>query len=105
MQQFEGGHFYIVSHQAEVLVSLSNQLLAAVADLPPSILDGGDLVHPGRQCCVHELFDRQVAKTPDSLAVVGLRRELTYTQLAEEVDLLARELQRVGVCAETPVGL
>ncbi len=46
--------------------------------------------------CLHELFEMQAAKTPDRPAVRYLDRSLTYRELNEEANLLARRLQRAG---------
>ncbi len=58
-----------------------------------------------RDKCVHQLFDEQVAKTPDAVAVVFDDKELTYRELNERANQLAHRLKKLGVGAETLVGL
>ncbi len=52
-----------------------------------------------------ELFERQVAATPDAVAVVSGPVSLTYGDLNARVNRLARELARRGVGPESLVGL
>ena len=47
--------------------------------------------------CVHQLFEEQVERTPDATAVVFEDRQLTYRQLNERANQLARYLQELGV--------
>lgn len=55
--------------------------------------------------CIHELFEEQVERTPDKIAVVFGDESLTYRELAERVERLAVQLQRHGVRRSVPVGL
>ncbi|HEU5378228.1 MAG TPA: amino acid adenylation domain-containing protein [Ktedonobacteraceae bacterium] len=54
---------------------------------------------------VHRLFEAQVAKTPDALAVRFADETLTYDALNRRANQLAHALQSLGVGAETRVGL
>src|SRR5207302_1811949 len=58
-----------------------------------------------RERCVHELFEEQVRRTPDQVALVFRDQTLTYRQLDEQAEALARELRAVGVGPEVPVGI
>ncbi|NER45916.1 MAG: amino acid adenylation domain-containing protein, partial [Symploca sp. SIO1A3] len=55
--------------------------------------------------CIHQLFEAQVEKTPDAVAVVFESQQLTYTQLNERANQLAHYLQGLGVKPETVVGI
>ena len=55
--------------------------------------------------CIHELFEAQVEKTPDAVAVVFEGQQLTYRQLNERANQLARHLQKLGVEPDTLVGI
>jgi len=55
--------------------------------------------------CVHQLFEQQVDRTPDAVAVVSEDEELTYGALNARANQLARFLQDQGVGPGTPVGL
>ena len=54
---------------------------------------------------LHELFERQAARRPQSLAVSGQGVKLTYGELERRANQLARYLRRLGVRAEVRVGL
>ena len=58
-----------------------------------------------REGCVHELFEEQVLRTPDSVAVVCEDRQLTYNELNQQANQLAHYLRSLGVGPETLVGL
>ena len=60
--------------------------------------------HP-RDKCVHELFEEQVERTPDAVAVIFEEQELTYRELNERANQLAHHLIALGVGPETLVGL
>ena len=55
--------------------------------------------------CVHELFEGQVERSPDSVAVAFGDRQLTYDQLNAHANQLAHQLRSLGVGPETLVGL
>ena len=55
--------------------------------------------------CIHELFEEQVEKTPDAIAVVFEQEQLTYQQLNQRANQLAHHLQSLGVKPEVLVGI
>jgi amino acid adenylation domain-containing protein len=55
--------------------------------------------------CVHQLFEEQVRRTPDSIAVVFEGQQLTYAQLNARANQLAHHLQALGVGPEVPVAI
>jgi amino acid adenylation domain-containing protein len=55
--------------------------------------------------CIHSLFEEQVKRTPDAIAVVFENQQLTYYQLNQRANQLAYYLQDLGVKAETLVGI
>ncbi|AOW99701.1 hypothetical protein BJP34_09735 [Moorena producens PAL-8-15-08-1] len=55
--------------------------------------------------CIHQLFEEQVEKTPDALAVVFENEQLTYQQLNQKANQLAHYLQSLGVGPEVLVGI
>ena len=62
-----------------------------------------------RDKCVHELFEEQVAKTPDAVAVIfstsGSDEEVSYGELNARANRLAHRLRALGVGPEVLVGL
>ena len=55
--------------------------------------------------CIHQLFEEQVEKTPDAIAVVFEEQKLTYSELNNKANQLAHYLQKLGVVPETLVGI
>ncbi|UCD34366.1 MAG: amino acid adenylation domain-containing protein [Nitrospiraceae bacterium] len=55
--------------------------------------------------CVHELFEEQVEKTPEAVAVIFRDEELTYRELNRKANQLAHYLKRRRVCPGTYVGV
>jgi amino acid adenylation domain-containing protein len=58
-----------------------------------------------QESCIHELFEAQVGRTPQAVAVVCERQSLTYAALDEQANRLARYLKELGVQAESRVAL
>ena len=58
-----------------------------------------------REKPIQQLFEEQVAKTPDAVALVFGDQQLTYLELNCRANRLAHHLQAMGVTAEVPVGL
>ena len=50
-----------------------------------------------QQCCLHALFEAQVGRTPDALAIVFEDQCLTYEQLNSRANQLAHYLKQRGV--------
>ncbi len=55
--------------------------------------------------CIHQLFEEQVEKIPDAVAVVFENQQLTYQQLNQRANQLAHHLQSKGVGPEVLVGI
>ncbi|MBD2010113.1 non-ribosomal peptide synthetase [Microcoleus vaginatus ZQ-A3] len=55
--------------------------------------------------CIHQLFEMQVDRTPDAVALVFGEERVTYGELNLRSNQLARYLQKMGVGAEVLVGL
>ncbi|EAZ87964.1 non-ribosomal peptide synthetase, partial [Crocosphaera chwakensis] len=55
--------------------------------------------------CIHQLFEEQVKRTPDAIAVVYENQQLTYQELNEKANQLGHYLQKLGVKPDTLVGI
>ena len=55
--------------------------------------------------CIHNLFEAQVERTPNAVAIVFENQHLTYRQLNERANQLAHYLRELGVQPEVPVGI
>ena len=58
-----------------------------------------------REACVHHLFEAQVERTPDAVAVVFEDQQLTYRELNARANQLAHYLKKQGVGPEVLVGI
>ncbi|MEW6497398.1 MAG: amino acid adenylation domain-containing protein, partial [Cyanobacteriota bacterium] len=58
-----------------------------------------------REECFHQLFEAQVEKTPNAIAVVFEDKQLTYRELNNRSNQLAHYLQKLGVGSEVLVGI
>jgi len=58
-----------------------------------------------REKCVHQLFEAQAKKTQDAIAVIHNNSSLTYFDLNQRANLLARHLQERGVGPGIRVGI
>ncbi|MEH2290128.1 amino acid adenylation domain-containing protein [Nostoc sp.] len=63
-----------------------------------------EVEYPQNQC-IHQLFEAQVERTPDAVAVVFEDQQLTYRQLNTRANQLAHYLQHLGVKPEVLVGI
>jgi amino acid adenylation domain-containing protein len=55
--------------------------------------------------CIHQLFEKQVERTPNAVAVVFEGQQLTYNELNCRTNQLAHYLQSLGVKADELVGI
>jgi amino acid adenylation domain-containing protein len=55
--------------------------------------------------CIHELFDQQVERTPEAVAVIFEGEELSYRELNSRAISLALRLRQLGVGPEVLVGI
>ncbi|MCA1992517.1 MAG: condensation domain-containing protein, partial [Coleofasciculus sp. S288] len=58
-----------------------------------------------KDLCIHQLFEAQVEKTPDAIALVFEDKQVTYRELNSRSNKLAHYLQKQGIGAEVLVGL
>ena len=60
---------------------------------------------PLREKTIHQLFEAQADSTPESIAVVFGEQRLTYRELNERANRVARHLRKLGVGPESRVGI
>ena len=71
-----------------------------------TILDvWNDTAHPIPPATLPRLFEAQVARTPDAIAVVFEQESLSYAELNARANQLAHHLRGLGVGPEVVVGL
>jgi amino acid adenylation domain-containing protein len=111
--------------QAERILGYYESVLTAIATEPNAFHDSRDFLSDDerrqllvefndtnqdypRDCLIHQLFEQQVEKTPDALAVIFDDAALTYRELNVKANRLAHYLlglgirpdDRVAICAE-----
>ena len=55
--------------------------------------------------CVPELFEAQVVRTPDAVALVHGKEEVSYRELDNQANRVSRHLRSLGVGPDVPVGI
>ncbi|MDZ7969593.1 MAG: non-ribosomal peptide synthetase [Nostoc sp. DedSLP03] len=58
-----------------------------------------------QQASIHQLFEAQVEKTPDAVALIFNNQHLTYRDLNNRANQLARHLRSLGIGTEILVGI
>ncbi|HKG80928.1 MAG TPA: amino acid adenylation domain-containing protein [Pyrinomonadaceae bacterium] len=103
----------LMGHLKVMLESIADNPTQRVAEIPmltaperQSLLAWNDTTteYPHERS-IHSLFEEQVGRTPEAVAVSCGGTQLTYQELNERANQLARHLQRLGVQQETPVGI
>ena len=64
----------------------------------------GDITYP-TELSVNQLFEKQVEKTPNGLAVIIKNKKLSYQELNRRANQLARYLRKLGVGPDSMVGI
>lgn len=88
-----------------------NQKLADISYLTPDerqtlLVTWNDTDSPfPKATCLHHLFEQQVARTPETTALVWGESRLTYQEVNKQANQLAHHLQTQGVLPGDPVGL
>ncbi|MER5703208.1 amino acid adenylation domain-containing protein [Micromonospora sp. NPDC002296] len=70
------------------------RLLTGTPALPPCPVSG-----------LHQLVERQAARTPEGTALVHRGTSMTYRELDQAANRLAHHLRALGLAAQTPVGI
>jgi len=93
----------IVLRQAD---SVSNISILPDAERRKVLIEWNDTaVDYDRNLCLQDIFELQVERTPENVAVVYENQELTYHELNSRANQLAHYLKKLGVGPEVPVGL
>ena len=62
-------------------------------------------VNHHQDLCIHQMFEMQVERSPQSIAVMFENTQLTYWQLNQQANQLAHHLRALGVGPEVLVGI
>ncbi|WYL99225.1 MAG: amino acid adenylation domain-containing protein [Gloeotrichia echinulata CP02] len=102
------GHFQtLLSGIAANLQQYISQLSLCSADEEKQLilLENQQQIDSINYKCIHILFEEQVEKTPDTIAVVYQKQHLTYRELNNRANQLAHYLKSLGVRPEVRVGI
>jgi amino acid adenylation domain-containing protein len=112
---FSENSIKIISEQYQTLIaSVANGAEAAIIDLniiseserQRLLIDFNNTKTDYPQDkCIHQLFEEQVERTPNNIAVEFNNEYLTYAQLNAKANQLAHQLQKLGVKPEVLVGI
>ncbi|MBA3354610.1 MAG: amino acid adenylation domain-containing protein [Pyrinomonadaceae bacterium] len=102
------GHFQVL---VEAIIANPEQQLSALPILTEAeryqlLVEWNDTKadYPHEQC-IHELFEAQVERTPEAIAAVFEKEQLTFGELNSRANQLAHYLRKRGVGVEVPVGI
>ena len=93
----------IVSNPAQRISELE---MLSEAERQQLLVEFNDTITPYPQdLCLHQLFEQQVERTPDALALSFEDEHLTYAELNARANQLAHYLQAQGISLEDRVGV
>nr|WP_242294988.1 non-ribosomal peptide synthetase [Bacillus cereus group sp. BfR-BA-01381] len=103
----------IIKHFEILLEGIVCNPSQAIKDIPllsehenDTLLNWNNTLTPyPKEKCFHELFEEQVEKTPDAIAVSFEEEKLTYRELNNRANQLAHYLKKQGIGPEVLVGI
>lgn len=93
-----------VAAPTETLSNLIASVWQETSSLPPIEWSGTQTDYP-RDATIHQIFEQQVAQTPEAVAVTFGETRMTYGELNRRANCLATRLRKLGVKRDVPVGL
>ena len=102
------GHFQTLLRAALADPDRSVNKLPLLTEGERSLLieaGNGTPIDSPRDACLHHLFEAQVGRTPDRVALIVGDERLTYRELNLRAEGPARRLRRLGVGPEVPVAI
>ncbi|MEN1938909.1 amino acid adenylation domain-containing protein [Paenibacillus sp. 102] len=106
LQQFANSYLYVLK-QVLRNPNLPVKEICIVSEEEKELLEGFTPVQMGVDLSqtFQDLFEEQVLKTPDQIAVICNNQSLTYRELNKKANQLASILQSKGVSKESVIGL
>ncbi|MCE3237594.1 MAG: hypothetical protein K0R24_575 [Gammaproteobacteria bacterium] len=89
----------------------AEQSISTLPILPPSEMKkmtvewNNTITNYPRDKTVYQLFEEQVEKTPDQIAVIFGKKQVTYNELNQRANQLAHHLKKQKITIEMPVGI
>ncbi|NYZ65159.1 AMP-binding protein, partial [Endozoicomonas sp. SM1973] len=104
-QQLANRLIFIMSQLPLVIDSPVNQVPLITSQEQKQLVTFSPYYSTSSNSCIHELFEQQVATTPDQVALVFEDQSLTYAQLNSQANQLAHYLIQQGVTPDGLVGI
>jgi amino acid adenylation domain-containing protein len=107
----------MLEHWHAVLLDVAANPARRVSEISlhaPGVKDGtpadwsgarGQKAHYPREACIHQVFERQAARTPDSTALVFKEHQLSYRELNRRANRFANRLLKLGAGPGAPVAV
>src|SRR5687768_7225132 len=107
IQRFCGHYITLVAGAVEDAAPALGRLpLVTAAEREQILVEWNATERPYPQDqCVHQLFEEQVARTPDQVAAVFEDQQLTYRELNRRANAVAARLQAAGAGPDARVGI
>ena len=102
MQHFQQLLAGIVADPDQPLATLP---LLTASERQQMLVDWNQTAAPIPNRAFHQLFEDQVERTPDAIALCYVDQQLTYRELNQQANQLAHYLQSLGVTSEQLVGV
>lgn len=85
---------------------LQDLQILATSELHQMLREWNDTqTHTKHNKCIHQLFEAQVERSPEAIALICEDEQLTYQQLNQRANQLAHYLQKLGVGSQVLVGI
>ena len=84
---------------------LSTLSLLDEAEYRQVVEEWNDTAAPVPEGCIHQIFEQEVEQRPDKIAIESLKEQISYRELNQRANNLARRLQREGIGPEGFVGV
>lgn len=98
IQRFVEGYLLVLNQMLYVSTLLKD--ISVISDLEKKKIQAifnNTLVEYPRTKCVHQLFEEQVIRTPDKIAVIACDKTMTYSELNKQSDKIAYSLIAKGI--------
>lgn len=113
---------YVTEKEVEKIIQFISRFLQLLVDQPETILTKEELIDPKesnlilnefnntsvdypKDKTIHQLFEEQVEKTPENIALVFEDNQMTYRELNNKSNQIARTLREKGIKSDDVVGL
>ena len=95
----------LLEHIVEQPDARLNVLGAGLVDRERPPMEFNEIDAPYPEACINQLFEDQVQRTPDKVAIVFEDQRLSYSQLNARANQVAHYLRKLGVRPEVPVAI